>query len=141
MRCAPERLGLIGPRPPDSHSRPARSTLSTRRSARSGASCVTNSTTRSVPADAPRGIGLLFRPADWVINRGGPVGKINTSSGGVSRVSMTALRISGPFHGTSGYDHHVREFVRELDRQGVAVQLIDLPEWGAAKLRAELQDP
>jgi glycosyltransferase involved in cell wall biosynthesis len=54
---------------------------------------------------------------------------------------LRALNVRGPFKGPSGYDHHVREFVRELHRQGVAVQLIDFPEWGPAKLPAHLQDP
>ena len=43
---------------------------------------------------------------------------------------ITALRVRGPFRGPSGYDHYVREFVRELVRQGVAIQLVDLPDWG-----------
>jgi len=35
----------------------------------------------------------------------------------------------------------VREFVRELVRQGVSVQLQDLPQWSARKLPLALQDP
>lgn len=54
---------------------------------------------------------------------------------------ITALRVRGPFRGPSGYDHHVREFVRELVRQGVAVQLIDLPEWGPVRLPEQARDP
>lgn len=54
---------------------------------------------------------------------------------------ITALRVRGPFRGPSGYDHHVREFVRELVRQGVAVQLVDLPEWGPARLPDTARDP
>ncbi len=54
---------------------------------------------------------------------------------------LKALKIRGPFRGTSGYDHHVRAFTRELHAQGVAVELEDLPNWSAAKLPAELQDP
>jgi len=54
---------------------------------------------------------------------------------------ISALRVRGPFHGPTGYDHHVREFVRELHRVGVAVQLVDVPEWGLARLPAHLQDP
>src|ERR671925_1706706 len=56
-------------------------------------------------------------------------------------MTLAALRVRGPFRGPSGYDHHTREFVRELHRQGVAVELVDLPEWGPVKLPAELRDP
>jgi glycosyltransferase involved in cell wall biosynthesis len=56
-------------------------------------------------------------------------------------MALTTLKVRGPFKGPSGYDHHVREFVRELVRQGVAVELIDLPAWGPAKLPEHLQDP
>jgi glycosyltransferase involved in cell wall biosynthesis len=56
-------------------------------------------------------------------------------------MALTALKVRGPFRGPGGYDHHVREFVRELHRQGVAVELIDLPEWGPARLPAHLRDP
>jgi glycosyltransferase involved in cell wall biosynthesis len=35
----------------------------------------------------------------------------------------------------------VREFVRELHAQGMAVELIDLPEWGPSRLPNELRDP
>ncbi len=54
--------------------------------------------------------------------------------------ALSALRVRGPFLGSSGYDHHVREFVRELHRQGVAIELIDLPEWGPSRLPDELRD-
>ena len=54
---------------------------------------------------------------------------------------LEALRVVGPFHGPSGYDHHVREFVRELVRQGVVVQLIDMPMWSPSRLPEPLQDP
>jgi glycosyltransferase involved in cell wall biosynthesis len=54
---------------------------------------------------------------------------------------LTSLRVHGPFRGPSGYDHHVREFVRELVHQGVAVQLIDLPSWSPVKLPAAMRDP
>ncbi|HET9016749.1 MAG TPA: glycosyltransferase [Thermomicrobiaceae bacterium] len=52
-----------------------------------------------------------------------------------------ALRVRGPFRGPSGYDHHTREFVREMARQGVAVQLLELPGWGAVRLPEALRDP
>jgi glycosyltransferase involved in cell wall biosynthesis len=54
---------------------------------------------------------------------------------------VKALHIRGPYKGPTGYDHHVREFVRELDRQGIKVQLTDLPLWGPARLPAHLRDP
>src|SRR5688572_24597144 len=56
-------------------------------------------------------------------------------------MTVKALRVHGPYKGPSGYEHHVREFVRELHAQGVAVELIDLPHWGPVKLPAELRDP
>lgn len=54
---------------------------------------------------------------------------------------MRALTVRGPFRGVTGYDHHVREFVRELARQGVCVRLIDLPLWSPRKLPLSLRDP
>ena len=56
-------------------------------------------------------------------------------------MKLAAVRVRGPFHGPTGYDHHVREFVRELVNQGVAVELIDIPEWGPARLPPHLRDP
>jgi glycosyltransferase involved in cell wall biosynthesis len=54
---------------------------------------------------------------------------------------MRALTVCGPFRGVTGYDHHVREFVRELARQGVSVRLLDLPLWSPRKLPFSLRDP
>ena len=54
---------------------------------------------------------------------------------------MRALTICGPFRGPTGYDHHVREFVRELARQGVAVRLLDMPLWSPRRLPFALRDP
>ena len=54
---------------------------------------------------------------------------------------MRALTVCGPFRGVTGYDHHVREFVRELARQGVSVWLLDLPLWSPRKLPFSLRDP
>ncbi len=54
--------------------------------------------------------------------------------------ALNALTACGPFRGPSGYDHHVREFVRELNRRGVQLHLIDLPRWTAAKLPDLLKD-
>jgi glycosyltransferase involved in cell wall biosynthesis len=56
-------------------------------------------------------------------------------------VSVSSLLVRGPYKGPSGYDHHVREFVREFCRQGIAVQLVDAPQWGPVKLPTPLQDP
>jgi len=49
--------------------------------------------------------------------------------------------VRGPFRGVTGYDHHVREFVRELAQQGVGVCLVDLPLWSPRKLPPALRDP
>jgi len=39
----------------------------------------------------------------------------------------TSLFVRGPFRGSTGYAHHTREFVRELARKGVALQLESVP--------------
>jgi glycosyltransferase involved in cell wall biosynthesis len=49
-------------------------------------------------------------------------------------VTLTALKIQGPFRGISGHDHHTREFVKALLRLGVAIQLVDNPRWGSLRL-------
>lgn len=54
---------------------------------------------------------------------------------------IQSLRIRGSFRGSSGHDNHVRAFTRELTRQGVRVQLIDVPEWNAGSLPDHLRDP
>jgi glycosyltransferase involved in cell wall biosynthesis len=54
---------------------------------------------------------------------------------------INALHVRGSYTGPTGYEHHVREFVRELHRQSVSVQLTDLPLWGPAKLPLHLRDP
>lgn len=51
------------------------------------------------------------------------------------------LTIRGPFRGYSGHDRHVRNFVAELLRAGIDVELIDLPHWSPAKLPEALRDP
>jgi glycosyltransferase involved in cell wall biosynthesis len=51
------------------------------------------------------------------------------------------LTVRGPHRGPSGHDHHVREFVRALHDRGVAIQLVDVPEWSAVALPAEAQEP
>lgn len=56
-------------------------------------------------------------------------------------MTLDRLLVRGPFRGPTGYDHHVRAFVRELDRQGVAVQLVDVPEWGPSRLAPDQRDP
>jgi glycosyltransferase involved in cell wall biosynthesis len=55
--------------------------------------------------------------------------------------AIPALRVRGPFRGPSGYDHHVREFVRALHRLGIAIELVDVSEWGPVRLPPEAQDP
>lgn len=52
---------------------------------------------------------------------------------------LHALKVQGPYKGPTGYDHHVREFIRELVRQDVAVELHGLPDWGP-ELPPEQQD-
>jgi glycosyltransferase involved in cell wall biosynthesis len=54
---------------------------------------------------------------------------------------LTSVTVRGPFRGPTGYDHHTREFVRELLAQGVAVELQDLAMWSPAKLAVNLRDP
>jgi glycosyltransferase involved in cell wall biosynthesis len=54
---------------------------------------------------------------------------------------LKALTVRGPFHGPTGYDHHVREFVREFRNRGIAVELVDLPFWSPARLPKEMQEP
>lgn len=52
-----------------------------------------------------------------------------------------ALAVRGPYRGPTGYDHHVREFVRHLAQGGMRLQLIDVPEWGPVKLPDDRRDP
>jgi glycosyltransferase involved in cell wall biosynthesis len=47
---------------------------------------------------------------------------------------MRAITIRGPFHGASGHSHHVREFVRELNRRGICIELRDVPGWRSSPL-------
>ncbi len=56
-------------------------------------------------------------------------------------MSITSLRVRGPFRGASGYDSHVRSFVRELHRQGVRIQLEQLDEWKSRPLPPDQRDP
>src|SRR5688572_14555060 len=53
----------------------------------------------------------------------------------------TAVNVRGPFVGPSGYDHHVREFVRELQQAGVAIRLENLNQWSPVRLPHNLRDP
>jgi glycosyltransferase involved in cell wall biosynthesis len=53
---------------------------------------------------------------------------------------LKALTVRGPFRGPTGYDHHVREFVRELHTQGIAIELQDLPNWSPARLPTSASD-
>ena len=52
-----------------------------------------------------------------------------------------SLAVRGPFRGVSGHDHHTREFVRHLARQGVRLQLTDIPHWHPVKLPPDAGDP
>jgi glycosyltransferase involved in cell wall biosynthesis len=54
---------------------------------------------------------------------------------------MTALTIYGPFLTQTGHGHHTREFVRELTRQGIAVELNDVPLWSPVLLPPENRNP
>jgi glycosyltransferase involved in cell wall biosynthesis len=54
---------------------------------------------------------------------------------------LQAITVRGPFHGVTGHDHHVREFVREMHRQGVAIELQDFAGWHPAKLPDAMRDP
>ena len=49
-------------------------------------------------------------------------------------MTLTALKVQGPFRGISGHDRHTREFVKALHRLGVAIQLVDHPRWGSRPL-------
>src|SRR5579871_4284504 len=53
------------------------------------------------------------------------------------RTAMTALTVRGPFLTQTGYGHHTRQFVSELHRQGIAIELIDLPVWSTVVLPRE----
>ncbi len=55
--------------------------------------------------------------------------------------AMKALTVRGSFNGTSGHDHHVREFVRQLYRQGLDVQLVDFADWAPGSLPDHVRDP
>jgi glycosyltransferase involved in cell wall biosynthesis len=54
---------------------------------------------------------------------------------------VRALIVRGPYKGTSGHDHHVREFVRHLAARSIRLQLSDVPEWAPAKLPDDRRDP
>src|SRR5665213_14204 len=54
---------------------------------------------------------------------------------------MVSLSVRGPFHGATGHDRHVREFVRQFHKHGLAIELIDIPSWSPARLPPELLDP
>lgn len=54
---------------------------------------------------------------------------------------IQSLSVYGPFRGPTGYDRHVRAFVRELDRQGVEVFLREFDGWCAAQLPDSARDP
>lgn len=55
-------------------------------------------------------------------------------------MSIDSLEVVGPFKGSSGYDRHTREFVRQFVRMGLRVQLTNLSGW-SVELPAEARDP
>src|SRR5262249_33467946 len=56
-------------------------------------------------------------------------GRPSPSTRSTEMSSGRSLEVVGPFKGSSGYDRHTREFVREFIRQGVSVKLPPLPGW------------
>ncbi len=54
---------------------------------------------------------------------------------------LERLTVFGPYRGPTGYDRHVRAFVRELERQGVGVCLVELAGWSPARLPETMLDP
>jgi len=54
---------------------------------------------------------------------------------------MTALTVHGPFRTSTGHGRHTREFVRELSRQGIAIELKDVTCWSRDVLPSEKSDP
>ena len=65
----------------------------------------------------------------------------SASAGPAYAESPRSLAVRGSFRGASGHDHHTREFVRQLARSGVRIQLTDLPGWHPVKLPADARDP
>jgi glycosyltransferase involved in cell wall biosynthesis len=53
---------------------------------------------------------------------------------------MQSLEVIGPFKGSSGYDRHTREFVRQLVGKGLRVQLTNLDGW-SVELPYDVRDP
>jgi hypothetical protein len=51
-----------------------------------------------------------------------------------SEPAVRSLAVRGSFRGATGHDRHTREFVRHLARQGVRLQLTDIPEWHPVKM-------
>ncbi|MBX3070139.1 MAG: glycosyltransferase family 4 protein [Thermomicrobiales bacterium] len=56
-------------------------------------------------------------------------------------MTLTALKIRGPYQGPTGYDHQVREYTRAIAAAGVDVQLVDMPYWSPRRLPPEMRDP
>jgi glycosyltransferase involved in cell wall biosynthesis len=54
------------------------------------------------------------------------------------RPSVPRVTVFGPFRGPTGYDHHVREFARELDRREVQIRMLGLNGWSPARLPERL---
>ncbi|MCC6792009.1 MAG: glycosyltransferase, partial [Thermomicrobiales bacterium] len=56
-------------------------------------------------------------------------------------MGISSLYVRGPYRGPSGYEHHVREFARELHRAGIALQLEHVDAWSPVQPRAGFLDP
>lgn len=55
--------------------------------------------------------------------------------------TLLAVRVFGPFLGATGYEHHVREFVRELTGRGIAVHLTHMNQWSPEGMPPALREP
>jgi glycosyltransferase involved in cell wall biosynthesis len=53
---------------------------------------------------------------------------------------LDAIVVIGPYRGVTGYDRHTREFVRQLHRLGVSLQLVEFPGW-SPPMPEVAQDP
>jgi glycosyltransferase involved in cell wall biosynthesis len=55
--------------------------------------------------------------------------------------TIHAVRVTGPYRGITGYDHHVREYVLGLVRAGIAVELHQHEVWGPNPRSRGVLDP
>jgi glycosyltransferase involved in cell wall biosynthesis len=56
-------------------------------------------------------------------------------------MTIQAVDVEGSFRGAYGYDRHLRAFVREFRRRGIAVRLYDAGDRKIAPIAASWQDP